>query len=99
MLLISILSAFGLLLLLLKIGGRKIIGADIFVDVAITITLMVCFYGTYSGMVAAMLGGLCASIALFIMKKTLVHEKLTIKTNKYYIPKATWEEVHPTWRN
>ena len=99
MLLIGILSAFGLLLLLLKIGGRKIIGADIFVDVAITITLMVCFYGTYSGMVAAMLGGLCASIALFIMKKTLVHEKLTIKTTKYYIPKATWEEVHPTWRN
>ena len=99
MLLIGILSAFGLLLLLLKIGGRKIIGADIFVDVAITITLMVCFYGTYSGMVAAMLGGLCASIALFIMKKTLVHEKLTIKPNKYYIPKATWEEVHPTWRN
>ena len=99
MLLIGILSAFGLLLLLLKIGGRKIIGADIFVDVAITITLMVCFYGTYSGMVAAMLGGLCASIALFIMKKTLVHEKLTIKTNIYYIPKATWEEVHPTWRN
>ena len=99
MLLIGILSAFGLLLLLLKIGGRKIIGADIFVDVAITITLMVCFYGTYSGMVAAMLGGLCASIALFIMKKTLVHEKLTNKTNKYYIPKATWEEVHPSWRN
>ena len=98
MLLIGILSAFGLLLLLLKAGGRKVIGADIFVDVAITVTLMVCFYGTYSGMVAAMLGGLCASVALFIMKKTMTHETLKVKVNKYYIPKATWEEVHPTWR-
>jgi uncharacterized membrane protein YdjX (TVP38/TMEM64 family) len=98
MLLIGILSAFGLLLLLLKVGGRKIIGADIFVDIAITITLMVCFYGTFSGMTAAMVGGLIASIVLFIMKKTMVHEKLKIQINKYYIPKCTWEEVHPDWR-
>ena len=78
MLLIGILSAFGLLLLLLKVGGRKVIGADIFADIAITITLMICFYGTYSGMVAAMLGGLIASIVLFIMKKTMVHEVIAI---------------------
>ena len=99
MLLIGILSAFGLLLLLLKVGGRKVIGADIFVDVAITITLMVCFYGTYSGMVAAMLGGLCASIALFIMKKTLVHEVIAVKKNKFHIPTIKWEEKQPDWRS
>ena len=99
MLLIGILSAFGLLLLVLKVGGRKAIGADIFIDVAITITLMVCFYGTYSGMVAAMLGGLACSIVLFIMKKTMVHEVLTIKTNKYKIPKPEWQTVKPSWRD
>ena len=98
MLLIGIMSAFGLLLLVLKVGGRKAIGADIFVDIAITITLMVCFYGTYSGMVAAMLGGLCASIVLFIMKKTMVHEVVSVKKNKYYVPSVKWEEVQPEWR-
>ena len=98
MLLIGILSAFGLLLLLLKVGGRKVIGADIFVDIAITITLMVCFYGTYSGMVAAMLGGLISSIVLFIMKKTMVHEVVSVKKNKYYLPKVKWEEKQPDWR-
>ena len=98
MLLIGILSAFGLLLLLLKFGGRKVIGADIFVDIAITITLMVCFYGTFSGMTAAMFGGLIASIVLFVAKRTMVHEKLKVQLNKYYIPKLTWEEVHPNWR-
>ena len=78
MLTIGIVSALGLLLLTLKAGGRKTIGNDIFVDVLITLTLMVCFYGTFSGMAAAMVGGLTASIVLFIMKKTMVHEKLTV---------------------
>ena len=106
MLLIGILSAFGLLLLVLKVGGRKAIGADIFVDIAITITLMVCFYGTYSGMVAAMLGGLAASVVLFIMKKTMVHEVLSVQKKNYKIfkynashPTIKWEEKQPDWRN
>ncbi len=98
MLLIGIMSAFGLLLLVLKAGGRKAIGADIFVDIAITVTLMVCFYGTYSGMVAAMLGGLCASVTLFIMKKFMVHEVVAVKKNKYHVPLFTWEEKQPDWR-
>ena len=106
MLLIGILSALGLLFLALKVGGRKTIGNDIFIDIIITITLLVCFYGTYSGMTAAMVGGLTASIVLFIMKKTMVHEKLTIKKrpkkvfNKFTIntPTVKWEEVKPTWR-
>jgi uncharacterized membrane protein YdjX (TVP38/TMEM64 family) len=84
---------------MLKVGGRKTIGADIFIDIAITITLMVCFYGTYSGMVAAMLGGLASSIVLFIMKKTMVHEVITVKKNKYKVPIMTWEEKQPDWRN
>ena len=98
MLLIGIMSAFGLLLLVLKAGGRKAIGADIFVDIAITVTLMVCFYGTYSGMVAAMLGGLCASVTLFIMKKFMVHEVVAVKKNKYHVPLFTWEEKQSDWR-
>ncbi len=49
-----------------KVGGRKTIGNDIFVDVLITVTLLVCFYGTFSGMAAAMVGGLFASIILFV---------------------------------
>ena len=47
MLLIGILSAFGLLLLLLKVGGRKVIGADIFVDIIFFLNKYWNFY-TYS---------------------------------------------------
>ena len=105
MLLIGIFSAFGLLLLALKIGGRKTIGHDVFIDVMITVTLMVCFYGTFSGMAAAMVGGLCASIVLFIMKKTMHHEKLALEKKKYRFFKANvsgptvkWKEYEPDWR-
>ena len=110
MLLIGILSALGLLILALKAGGKKAIGHDIFVDVLITVTLMVCFYGTFSGMTAAMMGGLSASVVLFIMKKTMVHEKLTVEKGERVVMttpvqikiptvKTKWKTVEPEWRN
>ena len=90
MLLIGIISALGLLLLSLKIGGRKVIGMDVWFDIGITITLMIMFAGTFSGMTAAMIGGLFVTILLFIMKKTMVHETLTVEKG---LPK--WKEVDP----
>ena len=105
MLLVGIASALGLLLLALKLGGRKTIGHDIVVDILITITLMVSFYGTFSGMAAAMVGGLVASVVLFIMKKTMKHEKLSLKSKKVKYkdikvsrPTAEWEEYDPDWK-
>ena len=105
MLLIGIISALGLLLLALKAGGRKTIGNDIFIDVIITVTLMVCFYGTYSGMTAAMVGGLTASIVLFLMRKTMRHQKLKLQSVQkqllgfnFSVPKLTWQDKEPEWR-
>ena len=46
------------------------------------ITLIVCFYGTFSGVTAAMVGGLFVSIVLFVMKKTMKHERLTVAKTK-----------------
>ena len=102
MILIGIFSALGLLLLALKAGGRKAIGHDVFVDVLITATLLVCFYGTFAGMAAAMVGGLTASLILFIMKKLMWHERLTVSKQKTRLwrfdinrPVAKWERVYP----
>ena len=106
MLAIGIFSALGLLLLALKIGGRKTIGHDVFVDVLITLTLMVAFYGTFSGMAAAMVGGLVATIVLFIMKKTMVHQKFVVTTKPtkvlnftLHTPRGKLEERQPDWRD
>jgi len=91
-------------------GGRRCGVHDIFVDVLITVTLMVCFYGTFSGMTAAMVGGLTASLVLFVMKKTMPHEKLTVEKGERVvmttpvqikIPTVTtkWKTVEPDWRS
>tara|TARA_R100000900_G_C3313399_1_gene160154 strand:- start:45 stop:371 length:327 start_codon:yes stop_codon:yes gene_type:complete len=107
---VGILSALGLLILALKAGGRKAIGHDIFVDVLITVTLMVCFYGTFSGMTAAMMGGLTASLVLFVMKKTMPHEKLTVEKGERVVMttpvqikiptvRTKWKTVDPEWRS
>ena len=105
MVLIGIFSALGLLLLALKLGGKKTIGNDVFIDVLITVTLMVCFYGTFSGLAAAMVGGLVASVVLFVLKKTMKHEKLTLSQKNYKVfkvdlkaPTMTWKEYEPDWR-
>ena len=106
MYIIGICSALGLLLLALKFGGRKTIGSDVFVDILITLTLMVCFYGTFSGMAAAMLGGLVASIILFIMKGTMKHEVLSLQTKQIAsafnkpikIPVPKWKQQNAKWR-
>jgi len=58
-----------------------------------------------SGMAAAMVGGLTVSIILFIMKKTMTHQKLTLKKEPIKLlrynsslPVPKWEEVEPDWR-
>ena len=105
MLLVGIFSALGLLLIALKLGGRKTIGSDVFVDVLITFTLMICFYGTFSGVTAAMIGGLFVSIVLFVMKKTMKHEKLAVTKTKtgfgkasFSKPSVKWKKIEPEWR-
>jgi thiamine transporter ThiT len=104
MLTIGIFSALGLLLLALKIGGRKTIGHDVVADILITATLMVMFYGTYSGMTAAMVGGLVASITLFLMKKVMVHKKLQVEIYKKKVLGVklpmlsfSWRTKQPDW--
>lgn len=105
MLLVGIGSALGLLLLALKLGGRKVIGMDIFFDVLITLVLIISFMGTFSGMASAMVGGLFVTIVLFILKKTVAHKRLTMtkKPVKIYklrldVPDVEWVEVEPEWR-
>ena len=56
-------------------------------------------------MAAAMVGGLCASIVLFVMKKTMHHEKLAVEKKNYKFftvdvsgPTVKWKQHDPDWR-
>ncbi len=93
MFLAGIIAAAGMLFLLFKFGVRKIITYDIFFDVLITFFLVIVLAGTFSGMIAALFGGLLVSVVLFIMKRTMRHEKLSlVKTKKFPYRRWMWVE-------
>ncbi len=93
MFLAGIIAAAGMLFLLFKFGVRKVITYDIFFDVLITFFLVIVLAGTFSGMIAALFGGLLVSVVLFIMKRTMRHEKLSlVKTKKFPYRRWMWVE-------
>ncbi len=92
----GLLSALGLLVLIFKFGIRRVIAYDIPIDIAITGLLMYLFAGTYSGMIAAMVGGLIVSITLFALKKTIYREELKlVRISKFPYRSIRWLEVKP----
>tara|TARA_B110000858_G_scaffold198227_1_gene263348 strand:- start:4178 stop:4459 length:282 start_codon:yes stop_codon:yes gene_type:complete len=89
----GIIAALGMLFLLFKFGVRKVITYDILFDVLITFFLVIVLAGTFSGMIAALFGGLIVSVVLFIMKRTMRHEKLSlVKTKKFPYRRWMWVE-------
>jgi membrane protein CcdC involved in cytochrome C biogenesis len=92
----GILSALGLLFLIFKFGIRRIITYDIPIDIAVTGFLMYVFAGTYSGMIAAMVGGLIVSVVLYTLKRTMRREELQlVKTSNFPYRAVRWVGVQP----
>ncbi len=92
----GLIAALGLLFLLFKFGVRRIITYDIPIDIAATVLLMILFAGTFSGMMAAMFGGLVISVTLFVMKQTMSREELQlVKVKKFPYRAWRWIEVDP----
>lgn len=92
----GLISAAGLLFLIFKFGIRRVITYDIPIDIAVTALLIYAFAGTYSGMLAAMVGGLIVSITLFVMKRTMNREELTVvRVSKFPYRAFRWVGVRP----
>lgn len=68
---------------------RRILWLDIPIDIFVTALLMSLLAGTYSGMMAALVGGLVFSITLWIMKLCMGYERPRIST---HAPFFWWEE-------
>jgi|TARA_B110000908_G_scaffold146696_1_gene177842 riboflavin transporter FmnP len=96
MIIAGLLSALGLLFLIFKFGIRRIITFDIPIDITVTAFLIYAFAGTYSGMLAAMVGGLIVSITLFVMKRTMRREELKfVRTSTFPYRAWRWIGVQP----
>ena len=92
----GLISALGILFLIFKFGIRRVISYDIPIDIAVTALLIYAFAGTYSGMFAAMIGGLIVSVTLFVMKRTMYREELSVvKLSKFPYRSFRWVGVTP----
>lgn len=86
----GICSACGILFLLAKLNIKRVLAFDVFVDIGASLLLVVMFFGTFAGMMAAIVGGAIISIVLFTMKKFIGCQKP--KFSKY---KVQWVDVPP----
>ena len=73
----GVIAAIAMIFLMLKLDIRKVCGYDILVDISFTGLLAWMLAGTYSGMMAALIGGAIVSIFLYVMKHVNGYSKLT----------------------
>jgi uncharacterized membrane protein YkgB len=73
------LTAVGVFILLVKLGLKNVLPFEVFIDVGVTIGLSILFKGTYSGLMAAIIGGITLSLLLTISKLFVKKEKINAK--------------------
>jgi len=84
----GIIAAIAMIFLMLKMNLRRLCGYDIFIDIGFTGLLAWMLAGTFSGMVAALIGGAIISVFLYIVKQRIGAERLVFKNRK-----LQWSEV------
>ena len=79
-LLLALISAAGVLFLVFKFGNlRRVLWFDKYIDLISTVGLAVAFMGTMGGMAIAVIAGTFISITLWLMRKAIGCEELTVK--------------------
>lgn len=87
MLLMGGLTAFAFFIFLLKLPApvrSKLLGFDLLLDIAATIAMMLAFAGSYSGMAAAVVGGLIFSALLIITKRLLGYDHAMWHNSRFH---------------
>ena len=75
----GVVAAVAMIFLLLKLDLQKVAGYDLPIDIAFTSGLAYLLGGTYSGMMAALLGGAIVSVFLWLTRQQVGAKRLTWK--------------------
>ena len=87
MLLMGLFTAIGFFVFVMKLPvpiRSKLLGFDLLLDIAATLAMMLAFAGTFSGMSAAILGGLIFSAMLITAKWLFGYETATWQHGRIY---------------
>ena len=87
MFLAGLITCLAVLFIMAKVGMRRCLAYDVPIDIAVTIGLAIAFAGTYSGLMAAVIGGALFSAVTWILKAVLGYEKFDWRTR-------TWRKVN-----
>ena len=91
---VGILSALAIAIVMIRLGMSKFAGYPALCDISVTLGLAALLYGTWSGMVAAIVGGLAFSLLITIYRRIFGFERLTLKGWK-----KTEGKTHEQFRN
>ena len=86
----GICSALAIIFLLLKLNIKKLLYFDVAIDATSSLFLMFVFFGSFAGMMAAVIGGAIISITLWFMKRSIGYSKPKWKRFWFH-----WVEVKP----
>jgi len=76
----ALFASAAILFLVFKFGNiRRVLAFDVVIDAGATLFLSFVLFGTFSGMMVALVTGAIVSVVLFIMKKIIGYDKLTRK--------------------
>jgi len=77
-------------LLTMKIGVLRVLGYELWIDIMISIAILVVLTGTTSGSIIALIGGAVVSLSLSIAKAILGYER-------YSFANREWRYTGPKW--
>ena len=91
MLLTGLITAFAIIVIMMKINIRKFLAFDAPIDIIVTVGLgaLGAATGTFSGLIVGIFSGVIFSLVFWCMKKVIGYDRLT---------KKGWEPVQPSWR-
>ena len=95
----GILTAVGLVAIVAKFSPsllKKMLGYDWLIDALVTIGIPIFMGGTYSGIMTAVITGLCVSFILFVAKNTYGYSKVETVEDQGFMS-AHWVEKSGKW--
>ncbi len=87
-------TAIAFIFLFSYFGFKRVAGYAWLVDIAIFALCIYLFKGTYAGMMTGIIAGICISVFLKSIRKTVGYE--TVKMVRYegkLVPEFKWEEI------
>lgn len=89
---VGFLAAIAVIVVLMRMDLKKFLGYPVMMDIVVTLILSYLLYGTFGGMVSAIIAGLFFSLFLTLLRRLYGYKRLTLKRFRF-----VWQEYPAVW--